>query len=110
MMEMMRKFPADRKEYINFLLKKLKQNNIKAYLYYVAKTGSFYIKMKNKKLGSIRIGDHDGRKKYKYKYNVRFDMLNSFTEIDRNVKRFYCPPKQYKKIIKKIKEEMIFNV
>ena len=50
------------------------------------------------------------RKKYKYKYNVRFDMLDSFTEIDRNVKRFYCPPKQYKKIIKKIKEEMIFNV
>lgn len=106
----MAKFPVNRKEYINFLLKKLKENDIKAYLYHEAKTGSFYIKMENKRLGSIRIGDHDGRKKYKYKYNVRFDMLKPSTEIDRGVKRFYCPPKQYKKIIKKIKEEMINNV
>ena len=109
-MEMMRTFPVNRKEYINFLLEKLEENNIKAYLYCEAKSGSFYIKMENKRLGSIRISDHEGRKKYKYKYNVRFDMLDSFTEIDRNVKRFYCPPKQYRKIIKKINEEMIFNV
>ena len=65
--------------------------------------------MRDRKLGSIRIGDHTGRKRYRYKYNIRFDIRKSFTETDRKVKRFYCPPKEYKKIIKKIKEEMILN-
>ena len=35
-----------------------------------SKYNSFYIKFKDTRLGSIRIADHDGRKKYSYTYQV----------------------------------------
>jgi hypothetical protein len=62
--------------------------------------------MKDERLGSIRIADHNGRSRYRYKYNIRFDIKRSYEEIDRGIKRFYCVPKFYKKVILRIKEEM----
>ena len=35
-----------------------------------SKYNSYYIKFKDIRLGSIRIADHDGRKKYSYTYQV----------------------------------------
>ena len=35
-----------------------------------SKYDSYYIKFKDVRLGSIRIADHDGRKKYSYTYQV----------------------------------------
>ena len=35
-----------------------------------SKYNSYYIKFKDVRLGSIRIADHDGRKKYSYTYQV----------------------------------------
>ncbi len=35
-----------------------------------SKHNSYYIKLKDTRLGSIRIADHDGRKKYSYTYQV----------------------------------------
>ena len=35
-----------------------------------SKYDSYYIKFKDTRLGSIRIADHDGRKKYSYTYQV----------------------------------------
>ena len=47
---------------------KLKDANLDAYLYHIALTGSIYIKFKggDSFLGSLRIGDHPGKSKYKY--------------------------------------------
>lgn len=44
-----------------------------AYLYHEATTGSIYIKFPHWGLGSIRIGDHPGRKCYAYRWRVRTD-------------------------------------
>lgn len=35
-----------------------------------ANTGSYYIKFKDTRLGSIRISDHDSRTRYRYTYEV----------------------------------------
>lgn len=43
------------------------------YVYHRAKTGSTYLKFLEPGMGSIRVGDHDGREKYHYRYNVRLD-------------------------------------
>ena len=40
------------------------------YLYHVALTGSAYIKFPHWGLGSIRVADHKGREKYRYRWNV----------------------------------------
>jgi len=45
----------------------------KPYIYYEAATGSVYIKFPHWKLGSLRIGDHNGREKYSYRWRVRLD-------------------------------------
>lgn len=37
---------------------------------HVAQTGSTYLKFRDRRLGGIRIADHDGRRRYRYKWNV----------------------------------------
>lgn len=49
---------------------------------------SIYIKFRNPKLRSLRIGDHDGYEKYKYKWNLRIDGREGI-EKDKGVTRFY---------------------
>jgi hypothetical protein len=49
----------------------------KPYIWHVANTGSIYIKFPHWALGSIRIGDHTGRAKYHYKWEIRTDMEES---------------------------------
>lgn len=47
------------------------------YVYHRAKTGSTYLKFLEPGMGSIRVGDHEGREKYHYRYNVRLDHLGA---------------------------------
>ena len=47
------------------------------YVYHQAKTGSTYLKFLEPGMGSIRVGDHEGREKYHYRYNVRLDHLGA---------------------------------
>jgi hypothetical protein len=63
----------------------------KPYIYYSALTGSVYIKFDNPRLRSLRIGDHDGREKYRYKWNLRYDINKSYKEDDNSVMRYYFP-------------------
>jgi hypothetical protein len=44
-----------------------------AYIYHEATTGSMYIKFPHWGLGSIRVGDHKGITKYRYRWRVRLD-------------------------------------
>lgn len=59
------------------------------YLYHVSKWDSCYLKFYDTNwYGSIRVGDHNGREKYRYKWNVRMER-SSTVETDRNVHRRY---------------------
>jgi len=70
-----------------------KDANLDAYLYHIALTGSIYIKFKggDSFLGSLRIGDHPGKSKYKYTWNLRYDISTYFEEFDRGTLRKYYP-------------------
>ena len=63
----------------------------KPYIYYSARTGSVYIKFENSGLRSLRVGDHDGKEKYRYKWNLRYDINKSYSENDNGVMRHYFP-------------------
>lgn len=39
---------------------------------------SYYIKFKDTRLGSIRIGDHKGRNRYSYTYEILVDTMSDF--------------------------------
>lgn len=77
---------------------------------------SYYIKFRDARLGSIRIADHPGRKKYSYKYKI-------FTKNNKNIEKeintiigtistesFFLTdfdPKQYKVFCEKEKKYII---
>ena len=58
----------------NKIISELSNVGIKAYIWHVANTGSVYIRFDDIRMGSIRLGDHEGRSKLKYKWNVRSDI------------------------------------
>ena len=52
-------------------------------------TSSIYIKTPDGL--SLRVGDHNGKEKYKYKWNLRWGISKSgFWEKDNGVWRYYC--------------------
>lgn len=69
------------KEAATQVLKSLEKWNPK--VWHISQTGSTYIKFSHWKLGSIRISDHPGRKKYNYKWRINVNRFNQ-----KNVKEF----------------------
>lgn len=84
------------------LVAALNENGVECYIWHVAKTGSVYIRFKDNRIGSVRFGDHEGRTKLKYKYNVRSDRGDAHFgkwERDGDQWRFYISVANYKGIV-----------
>ncbi len=60
-----------------------------AYSYYSAATGSQYIKFEDPRLGSLRIGDHKGREKYRYKWNLMVGGERRTVQTGKILRHFY---------------------
>lgn len=85
----------------NKLITELNSIGIECYIWHLATTGSVYIRFKDNRMCSIRIGTHDGREKLKYKYNIRTDIGgNHKTWVkDENIWRYYVLANNWKEII-----------
>lgn len=81
----------------------LNKDDLGAYIYTVAKTGSVYIRFTDASLGSIRLGDHDGIEKYRYKFNVRSDIQWHGWRKEDNIWRYYCNSQH----LDKLKEQIL---
>jgi len=83
------------------LIVELGRKEIEAYIWHAATTGSVYIRFQDARMCSIRIGDHEGRSKLKYKYNLRSDMSMGRAKWikDNGVWRYYLNLSQWKDII-----------
>ena len=88
----------------NKLLWELKRVSIKAYIWHKATTGSCYIRFKDNRIGSIRIGDHPGREHLKYKFNIRTDNVQEGWQKDETW-RYYIKACNWKKIIPVIQNQ-----
>ena len=91
---------------VETLLRELK--SISPYIYHVSRWNSVYLKFQDKRLGSVRIGDHSGREKYRYKWNIEIggetrieyhDGVKRFYFADSNIPSFISRIKQYKATI-----------
>lgn len=85
------------------IIRELERKGIVAFIYHGALTGSVYVKFGDSRLRSLRIGDHDGRSKYKYKWNLRSDIASSGEIMDHGVRRFFCRWDEWGKLIDRIK-------
>ncbi len=84
---------------------------LRAYLYHPAQTGSQYIKFADPRLGSLRIADHRGIEKYKYKWNL---VLGGWThtEQDKKIYRKYFSFDDYQLLIQQLiqqQEHILFT-
>ena len=59
--------------------------------YCATSTNSIYIKLDYGVANSIRVSDHNGIEKYKYKYNIRKDIEEKYDEVDKGYYRKYYP-------------------
>ena len=93
-----------KKEVVEYLLKELSRWG--AYLYYEASTGSNYIKFPHWALGSIRIADHGGIPKYKYRWNVMLNRPNESRRMKHGkVVRWYFGSNHLSTLIIQFEEE-----
>jgi len=81
------------------LLRELEKAGLEPCSHNLALTGNFYVKFKCKELRSLRMGDYPGRQKYAYKWNLRSDIEENHTEIDRGCTRFYYRTDNLKEMI-----------
>lgn len=90
--------------YANKIINLLKENNVEAYIWHKATTNSIYIRFKDNRIGSIRIADHEGRDKLKYKFNLRSDLHLSKAkwQKDGDLWRYFAPINQYKEMVAQI--------
>lgn len=86
------------------LISRLEAKGIKAYIWHVATTGSIYIRFEEQRMSSVRIGDHDGREKYKYKWNLRSDIKKEFMQKEDGIWRLYFPLNAVDSLLVKLEE------
>lgn len=86
------------------LMKRLTNLGLKPYFYHHSKWGSYYIKFEDTRLRSVRVGDHDGRERYRYKWNLRSDLDKADIQMDKGCRRFYFPLSQIEGMANRIKK------
>jgi hypothetical protein len=81
-------------EIAKIIIDLLEMKGVPAYVHCEATTSSVYIRFADPRNASIRIGDHDGKSRYRYKWNVRTD--KKFRKrgrfgwmVDRGIWRYY---------------------
>lgn len=84
------------------LVDKLNEHELGAYVWHKATTGSAYIRFADSRMGSVRISNHSGSKKYKYKFNLLSDFNSYSQHKDNNVWQYFYPMKQMDKMISDI--------
>lgn len=57
-----------------------------------AATGSVYLKFADDRMGKIRVGDHDERERYGYRWQIRGDIRVPYVDDAKGHRRFFFPP------------------
>ena len=83
----------------NKIVEYLKNLGISIHVYHAFSTSSIYIKLDYGALGSIRISDHKGKKKYHYKYNIGNDIKKYEEKLENNHWRKYYPANEVENLI-----------
>lgn len=93
----------DNPELANAIIKLLKEANIKASIFKIALTGSVYIHFSNPALGKLRVGDHKEKKHLGYRWQLRTDIKEPITKMEKGHKQFLYPVTHLSNLINHIK-------
>lgn len=87
------------KEIENLIVKCLSKLGISIHIYHAFSTSSIYIKLDYGALGSIRISDHTGKEKYRYKYNIGKNIEKYKESCEDNCIRKFYPANQVQDLL-----------
>lgn len=73
------------------LIRGLKKKGIEAKVFKKAVSGSCYMHFKDQRMGKCRIGDHNERSRYGYRWQIRADISNPFEDSSKGHRQFYYP-------------------
>ncbi len=97
-------------EISNKVINILKNKGFKINKYYAKTTRSIYIKLDYGVCGGIRISDHKGKKKYRYKFNLIKGYKGPKQVLDRGYNRLYYNYENTDELITDIEKEKIDKV
>ena len=88
------------------LIKELDTRGIKARVRKLSQSGSVYIGFDDTRIGQLRIGDHNERDRYGYRWQVRLDLERStpYTDSEKGHSRFFYSAYQLPEIAERIKK------
>ena len=92
-------------EISNKLIKELKEKGIQINKYYAKTTKSIYLKLDYGVCCGIRISDHNGKKKYKYKFNLIKQYNGPKEIIDRKYIRLFYDYNNTEELIDDVQNE-----
>lgn len=93
------------KEISDKLIKELKEKGFLIHKYYAKTTKSIYLKLDYGVCCGIRISDHNGKKKYKYKFNLIKQYNGPKEVIDREYIRLFYDYNNTKELIEDVQNE-----
>lgn len=71
---------------------KLEAVGLKTEVVAEAASGSCYLKFEDQRMGKLRIGDHEERKQYGYRWQIRTDIKLPCVDQQKGHRRFFYPP------------------
>lgn len=78
------------KETTKQLQNMLKEAGIKTSIITEAKTGSTYVEFKDRPyMGKLRVGDHNERKRYGYRWQIRTDITESYIDKSKGHAQYF---------------------
>lgn len=97
-------------EISNRVINILKNKGFRINKYYAKTTRSIYIKLDYGVCGGIRISDHKGKKKYRYKFNLIKGYKGPKQILDRGYNRLYYNYENTDELITDIQKEKIDKI
>lgn len=89
----------------NKLIKDLKEKGFQINKYYAKTTKSIYLKLDYGVCCGIRISDHNGKQKYRYKFNLIKQYKGPKEKIDRGYVRLFYDYNNTEKLIEDVQNE-----
>lgn len=98
------------KEVVNKIIEELRKRGFNVNRYYAKTTKSIYLKLDYGVCGGIRISDHCGIKKYRYRFNLLKNYMGKRVINDRGYVRLYYNYNDIKDLIYDVEQARNFKL
>jgi len=86
--------------FVSELQKRLRTIGLNTSIVAKATTGSCYLSFDDERMGKVRVGDHKERDRYGYRWQIRTDISEPYTDVSKGHKQFFFPFTRIDSVVK----------